>query len=150
MSSIKQQFDSLQEKIKHAPEENAGQVLGKLDLLLEAKELAGDLWSAWENKAKEAKSTRKEVENHVKVYGAVLSPDKPHTTDESKTDTLTLVDPKEATTDKMREATAELVAKPYEDEENRALSASGHYKNKWESITEKINVLKKKFDFLNK
>lgn len=150
ITNLKKQFDSLMEKIKHVPEENAGQVLGKLDLLLEAKELAGDLWAAWENTAKEAKSTKKEVINHVKVYGAVLTPDKPYTTDKEKRDTLPLFDPKEATTDKMREATAELVAKPYEDKENLALSSAGHYKNKWDTITEKIQVLKKKHDFFNK
>lgn len=147
---IKEQFDSVVEKIKKCPEENAGQVLGKLDLLLDAKELAGDLWAAWENKAKDAKTTRKEVENHVKIYGAVLSPDKPFTSDKEIMDSISPVDAKEPTTDKMREAIAELVAKPFEDAENRALSSAGHYKNKWESVTEKIQVLKKKYDFLNK
>lgn len=150
ISAIKQEFDSLAAKIKQMPEENPGQVLGKLDHLLDAKELAGDLWAAWENKAKDAKTMKKEVINHVKVYGAILSPEKPFTSDETLRDTLTPVEAKEATTDKMREATAELVAKPYEDEENKATASAGHYKNKWESITEKINVLKKKHDFLNK
>lgn len=150
INELKAQLDALTDKIKQVPEENAGQVLGKLDLLLDAKELAGDLWAAWENKAKDAKSTKREVINHVKVYGAVLSPDKPYTSDIDKRVTLDPIEAKEATTDKMREATAELVAKPYEDKENQATASAGHYKNKWEAITEKIQVLKKKHDFLNK
>lgn len=148
INDLKNRFDALISKVKEIGEENPGQVQYKLDLLCDAKELAGDLWAAWENKAKDAKTTKKEVINHVKVYGAVLSPEKPFTSDKNISETLTPIEAKEATTDKMREAVAELIAKPYEDEENKCTSSAGHYKNRWEAITEKIQVLKKKQDFM--
>lgn len=144
--TAKERFDHLEQELKTMGEENPGQIFQKLERYTEAKDLAGDLWALWSKKARDAKTARKEVINQVKIFGAVLAPETPRTN--IKGLELEPVEAREATTDKMREAMAELIAKPYEDTENAYQSAADHYKVKNESITEKINVLKKKYEHM--
>lgn len=147
-STAKERFDQIERELKSMAEDNPGQIFNKLNLYLEAKDIACELWAVWSKRARDAKSTKKEVINHVKIYGAYLKEDLPMTNDNTKKESLPLTPAKEPTTDKMREAIAELIAKPYEDQENSYLSAAEHYKTKNETITEKIQVLKKKYDHL--
>ena len=147
MSNLKEQFDNAINQAEQYSDNDPSNIHEKLKHLGEAQELAGDLWALWENKAKQAEATKDEVINHIFIYGAILPPDCPKVKDETEQE-VQEIEAQQPTTDKMRAAVAELVAKPYLDKENSCDSAARHYKNKYYSLDSRINILKKKYDHI--
>lgn len=126
----KPQYELMIEEANKLNEENPMDLHKKMKIYGEVKMMYGDLYAKMTLDYSLCKAKRKEMVNHFKTFGAQINgAEAPRTVSE-------------------KESQAELAAASFYEEEAKYEARALHFRNRYESISEQINILKKKYEHL--
>jgi hypothetical protein len=123
-------LSQLYKKAHTLNEDLPAQLIDKLSLYGQILEILGGLWADAIGEWKRAESKRREVIASATVYGAELS------------------DAQKPKTAKEKEAIAEVVGATARQEESNAEMEAIRWKNAYNSVSEQIQIMKKRYEHL--